>query len=56
MTNASKPSAMGTPGKIQEIDKTSERELSDDVLDQVSGGLKASSRSARGVNVSGPGT
>ena len=56
MTNTSKPSAQGTPGKIQETETTPESELSDAALDQVSGGLKATSRTARGVKVSGPGT
>lgn len=56
MTNSSKPAEQGTPEKIQEIDKTSESELLDDALDQVSGGLKASSSSGRGVKVCGPGT
>ena len=56
MTNASKPSAQEKPGKIKEIETTPESELSDAALDQVSGGLKATSRSARAVKVSGPGT
>ena len=56
MTNTSKPLAQATPGKIQEIDRTPESELSDDALEQVSGGLKATGRTGRGVNVSGPGT
>ena len=56
MTNASKPLAQVTPGIVKEIDKTPESELSDDALKQVSGGLKATSRTARAVNVRGPGT
>lgn len=54
MTNASKHLVQGNPGKIQEIETTPESELSDAALDQVSGGLKATSR--LGVKVSGPGT
>ncbi len=56
MTNTSKPSVQGTLGNIQEIETTSESELSDDSLEQVSGGLKATSLTGRGLNVSGPGT
>ena len=48
MTNTSKPSAQETPEKTQEIETTPESELSDDALDQVSGGLKRLAR--------GPGT
>lgn len=48
MTNTIKPSAQETPEKTQEIETAPESELSDDALDQVSGGLKRLAR--------GPGT